>query len=193
MVYNKCLSSRISITTTFSFHHLSFKVICLSLTLTSGSINLFCLFRPPSSRNNQLTDSSFFSEFLFLFHLCNTLSSSGIILGVLNLHFNIPTNPLVLKMDSLLNRYSFFQAVTVPTHRFGHTLDIVMFRPNDDIVCSTTVTLLLSSDHYCVVCDLSAIKPVNHAELKQSRNFCGINLIVVEIIYWILVAHIIDL
>ena len=51
-----------------------------------------------------------------------------------------------------------------------------MFRPNDDIVCSTTLTQLLSSDHYCVVCDLSAIKPVSHAELKQSRNLRGINL-----------------
>ena len=105
----------------------------------------------------------------------NTLCSKSIILGELNVRFDIPTNPLVLKINSLLNRYSFYQAVTVPTHKFGHTLDI-MVRPNDDIVCSTTVTQLLSSDHYCIVCDLSVIKPVNHAELKQSRNLPGINL-----------------
>ena len=72
-----------------------------------------------------------------------------------------------MKISNLLNRYSFYQAVTVPTHKLGHTLDIVMFRPIDDIVYSTTATQLLSSDHYCVVCDLSAIKPGNHAELKQ--------------------------
>ena len=126
-----------------------------------------------------MTDSSSISEFSFLFDLCNTFSSSSIILRDLNAHFNIPTNPLVLKTNSLLIRYSFYQAVTVPTYKHGHTLDIVMFRPTDDIICSTTVTQLLSSDHYCVVCDLSAIKPVNHSELKQSRNFkklCGINL-----------------
>ena len=40
----------------------------------------------------------------------------------------------------------------------------------------TKVTHLRSSDHYCVVCDLSAIKPVNHAEHKQSRNLHGVNL-----------------
>ena len=51
-----------------------------------------------------------------------------------------------------------------------------MFKPTDDIVCSTTLTQLLSSDHYCVVCDLSAIKPVNHAEAKQSRHLRDINL-----------------
>ena len=35
VVYNKCLSKRISITATFSFHHQSFEVIRLSITLTS--------------------------------------------------------------------------------------------------------------------------------------------------------------
>ena len=99
--------------------------------------------------------------------LCNALSSSSVILADLDVHFDIPTNPPVLKINRLPNRYSFYQAVTVPTHKFGHTIDIVMFRPTDDIVCSTTVTQLLSSDHNCVVCDLSAMKPVNHAELKQ--------------------------
>ena len=146
----------------------------LSITLTSGDIN--CLHRPLPRRNNQLTDSSFFSEYSFLLELCNTSSSGSIMLGDINVHFDIPTNPQVLIINSLLNRYSFYQAIAVPTHKFGHTLGIVMFRPNDDIVCSTTVTQLHSSDRYCVVCDLSAIKPVNHAELKQSQNLRGINL-----------------
>ena len=88
-------------------------------------------------------------------------------LGDLNLHFDIPINPLVLKINSLLNWYGFYQAVSVPTDKLGHTLDIVVFRPTVDIVCSTTVTQLFLSDHYCVVCDLSAIKHVIHAELSQ--------------------------
>ena len=48
------------------------------------------------------------------------------------MHFDIPTNPLVLKINSLLNRHSLYQAFTVPTHKFDHTLDIVMF--NDDLI-----------------------------------------------------------
>ena len=102
--------------------------------------------------------------------LCNTLPSSSIILGDLYVHYDIPTNPLVLKINSLLNRYCFYQAVTVPSHEFCHSLDIAMLRSTDDIACSTTVTRLLSTNHHCVVGDLAAIKPVNHAELKQSRN-----------------------
>ena len=148
-------------------------MIRLSITLTSGNIKFFCLHRSPPSRNNQLNDSISFA-ILLLLDQSNTLSSKSIILGDLNVHFDIPTNPLLLKTNSLLNRYSFYQAVTTPTHKLGHTLDIAMFRHNN--VCSSTVTQLLTSDHYCVVCDLSAIKPVNHAELKQSRNLHGINL-----------------
>ena len=75
VVYNNCLSKWISIAATFCFLHQSFEVIWLSITLTSGNINFFCLYRPPPSRNNQLTDSSFFSDFLFLLDQCNTLSS----------------------------------------------------------------------------------------------------------------------
>ena len=93
-------SKRISITATLCSHHQSFEVIRLSLTLTSRNIHFFCLYRPPPSRNNQLTDSSFFSDFLFLLGQCNTLSSKSIILGDLNVHFDIPTNPLVLKILS---------------------------------------------------------------------------------------------
>ena len=91
-----------------------------------------------------MTDSCFFSEFSFLVDRCNTLSISSIILGDLNVHFYIPTSPLVLKNNSQLNRYSLYPAVTVSTHKFGHTLDIVISRPNVDIVCSTTDTQLHS-------------------------------------------------
>ena len=58
------------------------------------------------------------------------------------MHFDISTNPLILKINSLLIRYSLYQAVTVPTLTLCHTLDIVMLRPTDYIVCSTTVTQL---------------------------------------------------
>ena len=116
MVYNNCLSNRISITATFSFHHQSFEVIRLSITLTSGNINFFSLCRPPPSRNNQLTDSCYLCEFSFLLDLCNKLSCSSVILGDINVHLDIPTNLTVMKINSLPNRYSFFQAVTVPTH-----------------------------------------------------------------------------
>ena len=92
-----------------------------------------------------------FCEFSSLFDLCNTLSNSSIILGDLCVHFDIPTNPIVLKIDSLLNGYSFYQAVTVPTHKLGHTLHMlcVMFRPTDYI------QLVLASCFFLIITVLS--------------------------------------
>ena len=148
----------------------------LSITLTSRNINLFCLYRPPPNRNNQLTESYFYKEFPLPLYLSKTLSNSNIILGDITVHFDVPTNPLVLKISTLLNRYSVYQASAIPTHELGPTLDIAIFRPTYDITCFTTVTQLLSSDHYCVVCDLYTTKPVNHAEHKQSRSFRGIDI-----------------
>ena len=77
----KYLSKRIYIyiTVILLYQHVSFKVICLSLT--SGNIRPFCLYRPPPCRNKQLTDTCFLREFHFLFDLCNTLSSSSNILS----------------------------------------------------------------------------------------------------------------
>ena len=86
VVYNKCQSKK-SITATFPFHHLSFEVIRLSITLTYGNIIFFCLHSPPPSINNQLADSCFYFEFSYLLDLCSTLSSSSIIIGDLNVHF----------------------------------------------------------------------------------------------------------
>ena len=63
------------------------------------------------------------------------------ILGDKNAHFDIPTNPLVLIISSLLNRYSFQPAVTVPTHAFGYTLDIAML----DLLMTLYIPLLLPS------------------------------------------------
>ena len=126
---------------------MSFKVIDPTSPLTSGNINLFYLYRPPPSRNNQLTDSCFLSHFPFL--LRNTLSISSIISEDLNVHLGVHTNPLVRKILSLLNRYSIYQAVTAPTHMLGNILHIVMFRPTDNIVCSITISQLILSNHYC--------------------------------------------
>ena len=45
-----------------------------------------------------------------------------------------------------------------------------MLRPTDDIVCSTTLDQLISSDHYCISRDLFAPNPVNNTEHKHEKK-----------------------
>ena len=70
-----------------------------------GNVMVLCSATPQlhhwvgqNSAMNMLT------AFSFMLDLCNTPSSSSIILGGLNVHFDIPTNPLVLRINRLPNR-----------------------------------------------------------------------------------------
>ena len=48
-----------------------------------------------------------------------------------------------------LSLYSLVQVISKPTHRFGHVIDWVIVRFDDDIHIKSTVTDSLESDHYC--------------------------------------------
>ena len=50
-----------------------------------------------------------------------------------------------------------------------------MFRPEDNVLCSTSVTQSISSDHFCVVCELCVAIPPDPAVYRESRNICAID------------------
>ena len=56
--------------------------------------------------------------------------------------------------------FSFYQAVNEPTHERGHTLDWVMFRSEDNVLRSASVTHSIASDHYCVVVGCVLLLPL---------------------------------
>ena len=49
-----------------------------------------------------------------------------------------------------------------------------MFRPQDNVLCSTSVTQSISSDHFCVLCELCVAVPPDPAVYRESRNICAI-------------------
>ena len=51
------------------------------------------------------------------------------------------------------------QDVTVPTHKFGHTLDLIITRQSEHIVNNSSWGDRLISDHSTVVCSLFTDKP----------------------------------
>ena len=105
-----------------------------------------CL-QPPPNWKNKLTDAMFHDEFPDLLDVCNNLSGKCIILGDVNVHFDSPNNPCTTKLLNSLDMSNFSQAVNEPVHEHGHTLDWVMFRPEDNVLCSTSVSqsLLITS------------------------------------------------
>ena len=51
------------------------------------------------------------------------------------------------------------QHVTVPTHISGHTLDLLITRDHDPVICSAPVADRYLSDHASVLCALNSPKP----------------------------------
>ena len=75
----------------------------------------------------------------------------------------------------MLQTFRFCQAVSVPTHRCGHTLDLVVHREEDSLFCSVSVCHSLSSDHLPEMCSLNILKPEFCPVLQTTRNLRAID------------------
>ena len=116
----------------------------------------------------------FQNEFPDLLDFCNNLSGKCTILGDMAAHFYLKkkrTKDSTVKVVSSLDMLSFCQAVNEPTHEHGHTLDWVRFRLEDNVLCSSTVTRAIASDHFCVVCELCVAVPPDPAVYRESRKY----------------------
>ena len=82
----------------------------------------FCVYRPPPSRQNKLTNAMFleqFSDLLELYVSCDGL----FVVGDLNVHFDKRSDPSTPLLNVVLDNLSLHQLVKVPTRRCVYTLD----------------------------------------------------------------------
>ena len=85
----------------------------------------------------------------------NNLPGHVCLVGDMNIHFDNPLQSLIKQTLTTLGLYNLVQVINKPTHRFGHIIDWVIVRPEDDI------RVRLESDHYCTKSyfNVSASKP----------------------------------
>ena len=74
----------------------------------------------------------------------------------------------------MLQTFRFSQVVSAPTHRCGHTLDLVVHR-EDSFLRSASVCHSLSSDHLPVMCSLDISNPESRPVLRTTRNLRAID------------------
>ena len=100
----------------------------------------------------------------------NSLAGKSLLVGDFNLHMDVTHLPTVIKFNHIIHSAGFEQFVHGPTHKHGHTLDLVLARPDDHLINSCTVGVRIS-DHNVVGCTLFERKPTaNKVEVKW-RNF----------------------
>ena len=132
-VYKCTLDSNITFKTNFDFTHTSFEVVQASITLQHNTLHFLCLNRPPPNRRNNLTDSMFTEQLPDLLDYVNNLPGFVCLVGDMNIHFDNPLQSLIKQTLTTLGLYNLVQVINKPTHSFGHIIDWVIIRPEDDI------------------------------------------------------------
>ena len=133
VIYRSSLQRYISVDATFDFDHTAFELLHLKLSVSQCAIHFLCLYRPPPSKKNRLTESMFFDQIPDMLEFCNQLKGNLLILGDFNIHFDRAESPATVRMNDLLRTFDLDQAVREPTHSHGHILDWIIHRQSDDL------------------------------------------------------------
>ena len=143
-------------------------------------VRLIVIYRPP---NNQLSNK-FLEEFGNLTDLLVISKGKPLIVGDFNYHIDIVSNAgdsqakkRAASLLSQLEAANFIQHVKGPTHKHGHTLDLVISRKSELGISNVHCDMSVPSDHYAVIFDLSIPKPQRPRKEITVRNWKKINTI----------------
>ena len=93
------------------------------------------------------------------------------IFGDINVHFDIPSNPLTSKVLLYIDIFDLEQAVKTTSHKLGHILDWFLHKKDCDSIISVEVSDALTSDHKCVIARLRvSIPPPPPPVYRRTRN-----------------------
>ncbi|KAL8588447.1 hypothetical protein ACOMHN_024549 [Nucella lapillus] len=144
-----------TVTTEFPFNHNSFELVQLTQD-GHQRVNVFCLYRPPPSKVNKLTDGMFFEEFSELLEHANVMGGKTVFLVDFNISWDRPAHPNTVKAVDLLDMFSLSQ---------GGGADPPVS------VAGTHLT----SDHMPVMCYLDIAKPASTPVFQTVRNLRAID------------------
>ena len=128
------------------------------ITSGSTSIRLVVVYRPPPSRKNKYTTSMFLDEFPELLEKLVTSSGRLIITGDFNLHVDTEDKD-ARRFLECLESFNLQQHVNKPTHRCGHTLDLVITHKGTHMLSDIWVSDDLKSDHFSIIYHAHVAKP----------------------------------
>ena len=139
----------------------SFESLVLNLCHLNQEMTTFViLYRPPGPYAEFLAE---FSEFLSDLVL---KTSKVIVVGDFNIHIDKKDDSLSTAFSSLIDSIGFSQAINVPTHSYGHTLDLVLTHGIDPECVVVFHPNPLLSDHYLITFEFVLLKQ------NQSANTC---------------------
>ena len=112
-------------------------------------MGIVVFYRPPPSVKNGLTTTVFFEEWDRFVDQHIIKPGPLIIMGYLNNHIDNTTNANARRLINVVNATGMVLHVREPTHKKGHTLDVLMTRSTyEHLARNVTVSDLGLSDHF---------------------------------------------
>ena len=155
-----------------------------------NDIQYIVLYRPPPSKENGFRQSTFLTEFENFIGEVALMPRKVVVVGDFNIHVDLPSKPEVRRLLTSFETNGFQQHVKDPTHSYGHILDLVISRPDDNTVRSCWVqdnqlSTATKNYHYMVHFQMNCKKPMLTKKTVTVRNFKAID----HDMYCIDVAH----
>ena len=129
---------------------LSFEHLEITLCTPNTPTDLLVIYHPPPSQTNRCTLHQFCDEFSSFLEEKVLSTNKLCIVGYFNFHIDSMHNSDTEKCPDILNSFD-LQSVNEPTHNNGHTRDLVITRPSDNLIDNLIVKDIQVSDHYLVV------------------------------------------
>lgn len=153
----------------------SFEFLDVSCVDTKN-VRIIVVYRPPPSHNNSLSTSLFFEEFTCFLEQIIGSPDNLLLAGDFNFHVDDMDNSEAKQFITLLDTFNLKQFVNEPTHKHGHTLDLVITRSDENIIKDVYVSHMVISDHFPTCFKMYVEKPQPRKKVLSSRNLKGINM-----------------
>ena len=138
---------------------------------TDNGVRYILIYRPPPSTENGFKTRQFLEEFDDFLDAILLLPGRLVILGDFNVHVDVPEKTDSNHLLTSISSAGLLQHVTEPTHKKGHTLDLLMSRADDDIIHHHEVCNLEMSDHYIIFIDVNQRRSSVSEEVTTTRCY----------------------
>ena len=138
----------------FDFAPTTFEVMAVNLNIARKNVIILVIYRPGS----ETIRKTFFSELSTVLEKVSNYNCQIVITGDLNFHLDVQDDSNSIQLNELLQSFGLSQSVSGPTHRGGHTLDVVITRSDlpSPIIHIDPQRI---SDHHAVLFQLDIQRP----------------------------------
>ena len=148
----------------------SFEVTMISVKLTNNTmlilVTIYRLLFVPAS--------SFMKDFSDFLEILSVMPEDFILAGDINFHLET-CDYQVEALRKLWSSFNLVQHVDIPTHKLGHTLDLVLTRCDSVEIRNLVAKDVQLSDHYMVSFDLEAAVLQHETKTITYRNLKSVN------------------